>query len=300
MTQYIASKGAGPQPAKVLVVDDDAGIRRLLARMVTSFGYAVREVPSAVEALEVMDSAPADILLCDIAMPGYDGLWLLRQAGGRWPHTAIVIVTAHQDAPTVEASRKMGAVAYVTKPIVPYMLQQALEDGLAQIQRTRSIAPVGDPARSTATDRSIEEPSRIVYSIDPRLGTTFVLWHGTVTADDLLAHVRRLTADPGWPPDEKRQLSDLRTAILDASIDTDVLRAAAELLGRNPEISNLRAAAIVAPESFEKAGLFERFVTPYGPFVFVFITLDPASAWLGIDAAEAERALRTLRRQVGP
>ena len=134
----------------------------------------------------------------------------------------------------------------------------------------------------------------IVYRVDQRLATSFVLWHGTVTADEFLAHVRRLTADPDWPPDGKRHLSDLRTAIVDASIDDDVLRTAADLFGRHPKIQNLRS-AIVATNSFVKARVFERFVTPYGPFVFVFITLNPACAWLGIDAAEAERILRTLR-----
>ena len=136
----------------------------------------------------------------------------------------------------------------------------------------------------------------IVYRVDQRLGASLVLWHGTVTADQFLAHVRRLTADPDWPPDGKRHLSDLRTAVFDASIDNDVLKTAADLYGRHPEIQHLRA-AIVATDSFVQAGVFERFITPYGPCVFVFITLNPACAWLGIDAAEAERILRTLRRQ---
>jgi len=135
MTQYIVPKVRTGRHVKVLVVDDDIRIRLLLTRLLTGWGYAVGHAGSAEEALEVMTSEPADILLSDIAMPRHDGLWLLQQARGRWPHTAIVMITAHQDAPTVQASRKMGAVGYVTKPIVAYMLREALERALAQPDR---------------------------------------------------------------------------------------------------------------------------------------------------------------------
>jgi|SRR5687767_1817751 len=135
MTPRIVPNARPPRQVKVLVVDDDIGICLLLTRLLTRWGYAVRHVGSAEEALEVMTGEPADILLTDIAMPGHDGLWLLQQARRRWPHTAIVMITGHQDAPTVQASRRMGAVGYVTKPIVPYMLREALERARAQAFR---------------------------------------------------------------------------------------------------------------------------------------------------------------------
>ena len=112
---------------KVLVVDDELGVRMLLARLLKGWGYGVWHVSSAQEALEVMESDPPDILLSDISMPEYDGLWLAEQVHARWPQTAIVMSTAHQDPQTIQTSRKVGAVAYVTKPFVPYMVQNALE-----------------------------------------------------------------------------------------------------------------------------------------------------------------------------
>jgi len=112
---------------KVLVVDDEQGIRILLTRMLRDWGYGVRDVGSAAEALEVMATDPAEILLCDVSMPEHDGLWLAEQVHAKWPQTAIIMSTAHQDTHTVQTSRKVGAVAYVTKPFVPYMLQEALE-----------------------------------------------------------------------------------------------------------------------------------------------------------------------------
>lgn len=134
----------------------------------------------------------------------------------------------------------------------------------------------------------------IVYRINQERGVAFVVWDGLVTADEWLAHVRRLLADADWPPDRRLHLSDLRTATPDASIDEMVLKQAADLFGTHPQVGHLRA-AIVAGDAFEKAGIFERLITRYRPFVFVFNTLHPACGWLGIDVADAQRTLESLR-----
>jgi CheY-like chemotaxis protein len=116
-----------PRREKVLVVDDELGIRMLLTRMLKGWGYGVWHVASALEALDFMAAEPADILMSDISMPDHDGLWLAEQVHDRWPRTAIIMSTAHQDPHTVQTSRKVGAVAYITKPLVPYLVQEALE-----------------------------------------------------------------------------------------------------------------------------------------------------------------------------
>ena len=116
-----------PRRGKVLIVDDEIGIRLLLTRLLKGWGYGVWHVSSAVEALDIMAVEPADILLSDVSMPDHDGLWLVGQVHARWPATAIVMSTALHDPQTVQTSRKVGALAYVTKPFVPYVLQEALE-----------------------------------------------------------------------------------------------------------------------------------------------------------------------------
>ena len=136
----------------------------------------------------------------------------------------------------------------------------------------------------------------IVYRIEADPGITYVVWDGTVTADEWLAHVQRLLSDPNFPPAGHLHLTDLRTAIVDASIDEAVLKRAADLFGQHPNIANLRA-AIVAGGEFLKAGVFERLSLRYPMYVFAFNTLRPACEWLGIDADQAERVLRPLRDQ---
>jgi DNA-binding NtrC family response regulator len=127
MSHYLAPHITQGFREKVLVVDDEVGIRILLTRLLKGWGYRVRHVEDAEAALEIMAAEPADILLADVSMPGHDGLWLVEQIHARWPRTAVVMSTAHDDAVTVQASRRLGAVAYVTKPFVPYAVKQALE-----------------------------------------------------------------------------------------------------------------------------------------------------------------------------
>lgn len=126
-----------PRREKVLVVDDELPIRMILTRMLKGWGYGVWHVASAAEALQIMEAEPADILLSDVSMPEHDGLWLAEQVHVRWPRTAIVMSTAHQDPHTVQTSRKVGAVAYITKPFVTYMVQEAIErvSGRSNVRR---------------------------------------------------------------------------------------------------------------------------------------------------------------------
>jgi CheY-like chemotaxis protein len=116
-----------PRREKVLVVDDEMGIRELLTRMLRGWGYGVTSVGSAAEALTLMASDPPEIVLVDVSMPEHDGLWLAEQVHAKWPQIAIIMSTAHQDSHTVQTSRKAGAIAYVTKPFVPYLVQEALD-----------------------------------------------------------------------------------------------------------------------------------------------------------------------------
>jgi two-component system response regulator AtoC len=143
MSQYLYAQNAArsgqpmPRRPRVLVVDDELGVRMLLTRMLKGWGFGVWHVGSATEALEVMNAEPADILLCDVSMPEHDGLWLAEQVHAKWPQTAIVMSTAHQDPHTVRTSRKVGAIAYVTKPFVAYVLEEALNraSALRQVRR---------------------------------------------------------------------------------------------------------------------------------------------------------------------
>jgi len=124
----------------VLVVDDEPPVREFLGRWLQAWGYAVTQAGSAAEALEVMLAEPASILLCDIKMPGHDGLWLAERVRQQWPQTAVIMATALDDLPTVLKSRQLGAVDYVTKPFGRELLLQALRRATAHLDARAHLA----------------------------------------------------------------------------------------------------------------------------------------------------------------
>jgi len=110
----------------VLIVDDEASIRDFLTRWLQAWGYTVKSAAGANQAITVMAEEPASIMLCDVMMPGRDGLSLLEEVRERWPQTAVIMATALQDLQTVTRSRRDGAVDFVTKPFGREPLLQAL------------------------------------------------------------------------------------------------------------------------------------------------------------------------------
>jgi putative nucleotidyltransferase with HDIG domain len=110
----------------VLVVDDDRFLRDIATLWMRSAGYAVREAGSADEGLAALEREPADIALCDIRMPGHDGLWLAGRIRTRFPTTAIVIATSPPDVDVAAASLGNEAVDYLVKPFDRTRLSEAL------------------------------------------------------------------------------------------------------------------------------------------------------------------------------
>jgi CheY-like chemotaxis protein len=135
-----------PASQYVLVVDDEAAVRDYLKRCLEGSGYLVKVAAGAAEALELMMTAPASVVLCDVRMPGQDGLWLAERLHAHWPRTAVVMATAIDDLQTVNQSRELGAVDYISKPIRPDQLIEAVRRAQASMQGSGSSPIDADKA----------------------------------------------------------------------------------------------------------------------------------------------------------
>jgi putative two-component system response regulator len=104
--------------AKVLVVDDEAGVRRVLTRLLSSEGYEVLEAASGQEGLELLWTHGADTVLLDVMMPRMDGLEVCRRIrkNSRTAHTPVVFITAAVDREFRRQARKAGADDFLAKP----------------------------------------------------------------------------------------------------------------------------------------------------------------------------------------
>ena len=105
---------AGPQ-ARVLVIDDEAQIRRLLAIALSRGGYAVVTVATAEEGIERLALEHFDVLLLDLGLPDMDGVEVCRQVR-EWSSIPIIVVSVREGDRDKIAALDLGADDYVTKP----------------------------------------------------------------------------------------------------------------------------------------------------------------------------------------
>ena len=113
----------------VLIVEDDTPIRGMMQRWLQASGYAARGVGSAEEALDAMAADPASSAVCDVGLPGKDGIWLTDELRRRYPDTAVVLATGATEVPGT-ASLKTGVVAYLVKPFGQKQLCRAVREAV--------------------------------------------------------------------------------------------------------------------------------------------------------------------------
>ncbi|HET6414485.1 MAG TPA: sigma-54 dependent transcriptional regulator [Anaeromyxobacter sp.] len=109
-------RGEVEPPARVLIVDDDPGIRYTLREILVSEGLTVDEATDGAEALSRFDAAPAALVLTDLRMPRLDGMQLLRELSRRTPPPRVVLITAHGSERQAVEAMKAGAYDYFKKP----------------------------------------------------------------------------------------------------------------------------------------------------------------------------------------
>jgi CheY-like chemotaxis protein len=117
---------------RVLVVDDERSVRELLKVNLELEGYDVVAASGGAEALELVDSERPDAVVCDLMMPGVDGMTVLRTLRGD-PKTSkipFVVVSAKAMRSDIKVALEAGADRYITKPFDPQDLVDAVADVL--------------------------------------------------------------------------------------------------------------------------------------------------------------------------
>jgi len=101
---------------RILIVDDEEGLRRLLVRVLAKAGYEATAVPGGAEALRQVAGEPFDLIITDIKMPEMDGLELLRELKAFDPSLPIIVMTAYGTVESAVQALRAGAYDYVAKP----------------------------------------------------------------------------------------------------------------------------------------------------------------------------------------
>jgi DNA-binding NtrC family response regulator len=125
--------------SRVLVVDDDSGMRTALEARFLRRGWQVETAVDAIDALEKFRRGMHPLVVTDIRMPGEDGLSVMRAARALAPHTAVILLTAFASVPDAVAAMRDGACDYLVKPVSFEQLEQTAERILSQA-RTKTDA----------------------------------------------------------------------------------------------------------------------------------------------------------------
>jgi two-component system, OmpR family, response regulator len=141
--------------AAILVVDDDAPIRRMLDRTLSAEGYAVETAADGGEALAAVERSAPDLVVLDVGLPGVDGLSVSRRLRAKGLAVPVLLLTARDSVPDRVAGLDAGADDYLVKPFSLLELAARLRALTRRDDRRRpSVLSEGDLKLDPATKRA--------------------------------------------------------------------------------------------------------------------------------------------------
>ena len=139
----------------ILVVDDELGIRALLSEILTDEGHTVELAENAAQAREARTQQRPDLVLLDIWMPDTDGVSLLKEwSSAGQLDMPVIMMSGHATIETAVEATRIGALAFLEKPITMQKLLKAVEQGLS-----RQIAPASKVSSSPLAQPTSTPPS---------------------------------------------------------------------------------------------------------------------------------------------
>lgn len=161
--------------SRILVVDDEASMRRMVELLLSQEGYQPKVAQNAEEALAAMAQEAFDLVISDIRMPGLSGLDLLRRLREEGSDTEVILITAYASAESAIEALKLGAFDYVTKPFqvdeLLHVVKNALERGSLREENVLLKAELSDKDRFGEIIGASPQ-MRQIYSLIERIAPT--------------------------------------------------------------------------------------------------------------------------------
>jgi two-component system response regulator HydG len=166
---------AEASPPRVLVVDDEAGMRKSLAIMLRRDGYAVSEAVGGTEALEQIGREVFDLIVADLNMNDLSGLEVLRHVKQTNPDVEVIMMTAYGTIESAVEAMKLGAFDFITKPFQPEEILLRVRNAVDKRQLRREVHRLRAEAQNASgLERivGVSEPMRRLLASVPRVGQT--------------------------------------------------------------------------------------------------------------------------------
>ncbi len=146
----------------VLVVDDEAGIRRSLSAILSDEGYRPLTAADGSECLEILEREPVHLVLLDIWMEGKDGIQVLTEIKQTYPAIPVIMMSGHGTIETAVSALKIGAYDYLEKPLSLDRVTLTCCHALKESQLARENARLKDQARSRWYMVGDSEPMQVL------------------------------------------------------------------------------------------------------------------------------------------
>ncbi|TNF49594.1 sigma-54-dependent Fis family transcriptional regulator [bacterium] len=143
--------------SKILIVDDEAVIRKGLSRVLERCGYQVEVCESGFSAVEKLQEENFHLVLTDLKMPGMDGIEVLKAIRVLQPEVPVVIITGYSTVDTAVEAMKNGAFDYISKPFTPEQITEKVEKALEHQAVLAGMAQVDMPWKEDGFDMFIGE-----------------------------------------------------------------------------------------------------------------------------------------------
>ena len=182
-----------------LVVDDDAAIRELVAMTLEKSGFDVVRAGSSTQARRALGDRPPDIVICDIYMPGGDGLSVLREVRELAHPPPVILMTARGSVETAAEAAEIGAFDYLAKPFDVTVLLERVRAALASRGVLETPLQTGPQSMIVGSPPAIVEVYKAVARV-ARLKVPVLVLGDTGTGKELVARaLHRFGARPSGP-----------------------------------------------------------------------------------------------------
>jgi len=134
--------------AEIWIAEDDRSLRWVMEKAISRNDIPVRSFESGDELLKALKTSQPEIIISDIRMPGIDGLELLAEIHGNWPHIPMIITTAHSDLDSAVAAYQGGAFEYLPKPFDLEELVDVARRAMSFANEQKSVAAPVERSRA--------------------------------------------------------------------------------------------------------------------------------------------------------
>jgi len=189
---------------RILLVDDEANIRKMVGALLESEGFETLEAPNGQAALERIAEDTPDAVLLDLMMPpGPDGLATLEQLKKRAPHVPVVMMSGKANLADAVRATKLGAFQFLEKPLTPegvlVALRGALELGRTLAENRRLHAQLGHDDPLVGTSAAMDDLRAMIARVAPTESRVLITGESGTGKELVASAIHRQSARSGKP-----------------------------------------------------------------------------------------------------